>query len=230
MRLMSDKRQKNQLALDFTGARRGEAPSTSQQGTEPLNGEARSRKPGHGRDRNEGRLRAGKLQAGMGTGQGQQRESGRGRHDGPAVARLPKEHWPVIREQLLSGTYNRNRSGGRKSPSRTEAGWKAGHSHRAGSPHPQAVLRFCKSAGTGRFPSTATGFVLAVGAAGGAGQSISPKVSLVRDLDLEKFFDRVWHDKLMAKIAERVNDKRLRKLIRGFSRREYWKRAGESGG
>ena len=36
------------------------------------------------------------------------------------------------------------------------------------------------------------------------------------DLDLEKFFDRVWHDKLMAKIAERVNDKRLLKLIRGF--------------
>ena len=30
----------------------------------------------------------------------------------------------------------------------------------------------------------------------------------VVDLDLEKFFDRVNHDKLMAKIAERVGDKR----------------------
>jgi RNA-directed DNA polymerase len=28
----------------------------------------------------------------------------------------------------------------------------------------------------------------------------------VVDLDLEKFFDRVNHDKLMAKIAERVGD------------------------
>jgi RNA-directed DNA polymerase len=38
----------------------------------------------------------------------------------------------------------------------------------------------------------------------------------VVDLDLEKFFDRVNHDKLMAKIAERVSDKRLLKLIRRF--------------
>ena len=38
------------------------------------------------------------------------------------------------------------------------------------------------------------------------------------DLDLEKFFDRVSHDKLMAKIAERVSDKRLLKLIRAFLR------------
>jgi RNA-directed DNA polymerase len=36
------------------------------------------------------------------------------------------------------------------------------------------------------------------------------------DLDLEKFFDRVNHDKLMAKIAERVSDKRMLKLIRTF--------------
>ena len=38
----------------------------------------------------------------------------------------------------------------------------------------------------------------------------------VVDLDLEKFFDRVNHDRLMAKIAERVGDKRLLKLIRTF--------------
>ena len=36
------------------------------------------------------------------------------------------------------------------------------------------------------------------------------------DLDLEKFFDRVSHDKLMAKIAQRVNDKRMLRLIRAF--------------
>jgi RNA-directed DNA polymerase len=38
------------------------------------------------------------------------------------------------------------------------------------------------------------------------------------DLDLEKFFDRVSHDRLMAKIAERVSDKRVLKLIRAFLR------------
>jgi RNA-directed DNA polymerase len=35
---------------------------------------------------------------------------------------------------------------------------------------------------------------------------------------LEKFFDRVNHDKLMAKIAERVSDWRVLKLIRSFLR------------
>jgi RNA-directed DNA polymerase len=38
----------------------------------------------------------------------------------------------------------------------------------------------------------------------------------VVDLDLEKFFDRVNHDKLMGQIAKRVRDKRLLKLIRAF--------------
>src|SRR6204780_3022118 len=36
------------------------------------------------------------------------------------------------------------------------------------------------------------------------------------DLDLEKFFDRVSHDKLMGRIAKRVEDKRLLKVIRAF--------------
>jgi RNA-directed DNA polymerase len=33
---------------------------------------------------------------------------------------------------------------------------------------------------------------------------------------LEKFFDRVNHDKLMARIAKRISDKRMLKLIRAF--------------
>ena len=38
----------------------------------------------------------------------------------------------------------------------------------------------------------------------------------VVDIDLEKFFDRVNHDLLLARVAERVADKRLLKLIRAF--------------
>jgi RNA-directed DNA polymerase len=38
----------------------------------------------------------------------------------------------------------------------------------------------------------------------------------VVDIDLEKFFDRVNQDRLMARVAERVSDKRVRKLIRAF--------------
>lgn len=39
---------------------------------------------------------------------------------------------------------------------------------------------------------------------------------IVVDIDLEKFFDRVHHDRLMAKLAERVTDKTLLKLIRSY--------------
>jgi RNA-directed DNA polymerase len=38
----------------------------------------------------------------------------------------------------------------------------------------------------------------------------------VVDLDLEKFFDRVSHDILMSRIARRISDKRVLKLIRAF--------------
>ena len=38
----------------------------------------------------------------------------------------------------------------------------------------------------------------------------------VVDFDLAKFFDRVNHDRLMASVAERVDDKRVLRLIRGF--------------
>lgn len=38
----------------------------------------------------------------------------------------------------------------------------------------------------------------------------------VVDLDLEKFFDRVNHDRLMARLAERIKDKRILKLIRQY--------------
>ena len=38
----------------------------------------------------------------------------------------------------------------------------------------------------------------------------------VVDLDLEKFFDRVNHDKLMGQIAKRIADRRLLKIIRAF--------------
>lgn len=40
----------------------------------------------------------------------------------------------------------------------------------------------------------------------------------VVDLDLEKFFDRVNHDVLMARVARRVSDARVLKLIRRFLR------------
>ncbi|WP_236347746.1 group II intron reverse transcriptase/maturase, partial [Paenibacillus plantiphilus] len=39
---------------------------------------------------------------------------------------------------------------------------------------------------------------------------------IVVDIDLEKFFDRVHHDRLMARLAEEITDKTLLKLIRKY--------------
>src|SRR5262249_21169607 len=47
-------------------------------------------------------------------------------------------------------------------------------------------------------------------------QATAKAVSWVVDLDLEKFFDRVNHDKLMGQIAKRAEDRRLLKLTRAF--------------
>ena len=49
-----------------------------------------------------------------------------------------------------------------------------------------------------------------------AQQYVAEGYSVVVDLDLEKFFDRVNHDGLMARVAARVSDKRVLRLIRAF--------------
>ena len=40
--------------------------------------------------------------------------------------------------------------------------------------------------------------------------------NIVVDIDLEKFFDRVNHDVLMSRLAKRVRDKRLLRIVRRF--------------
>jgi RNA-directed DNA polymerase len=47
-----------------------------------------------------------------------------------------------------------------------------------------------------------------------AQEHIRQGYSFVIDIDLEKFFDRVNHDILMAKVADRIQDRRVLKLIR----------------
>lgn len=49
-----------------------------------------------------------------------------------------------------------------------------------------------------------------------ASQFVQSGRSIVVDIDLEKFFDRVNHDILMGRLAKRIKDKRLLKLIRKY--------------
>src|SRR5256714_7855656 len=102
---MSDKRQKNQLELAFADESRSEAPRVSAGGTESLAAKRRTESPAISEQLMEevcerenckralARVKANKGSAGM---------------DGMTVQQLPeflKQHWPAIREQLLSGTY-----------------------------------------------------------------------------------------------------------------------------
>jgi len=77
-----------------------------------------------------------------------------------------------------------------------------------------------RGGGTGTFSDHSYGFRPGRSGSAGGGTSAAvcrrwPRAGAF-DLDLEKFFDRVSHDKLMGQIAKRVADKRLLKLIRAF--------------
>jgi RNA-directed DNA polymerase len=49
-----------------------------------------------------------------------------------------------------------------------------------------------------------------------ARQYVADGYQIVADIDLEKFFDRVNHDILMARLARRIGDKRLLRIVRRF--------------
>jgi len=144
--------------------------------------------------------------------------------DGMTVQQLPehlKQHWPAIREQLLSGTYVP------QPVKRVEIPKPDGGVRKLGIPTvldrfiQQAVMQVLQGRWDRTFSDHSYGFRpgrSAHQAVEAAQQYIGAGYRWVVDLDLEKFFDRVNHDKLMAKIAERVSDKRLLKLIRAFLR------------
>ncbi len=131
-----------------------------------------------------------------------------------------KQHWPAIREQLLSGTYEP------KPVRRVEIPKPDGGGVRKlGIPSvldrfiQQAVTQVLQRRWDRTFSDHSYGFRpgrSAHQAVAQAQQYIAEGHGWCVDLDLEKFFDRVNHDKLMGQIAKRVEDKRLLKLIRAF--------------
>jgi RNA-directed DNA polymerase len=144
--------------------------------------------------------------------------------DGMTVHDLPgylQQHWPAIREQLLNGTYEP------QPVKRVEIPKPDGGVRKLGIPTvmdrfiQQAVMQVLQRRWDRTFSDHSYGFRpgrSAHQAVAQAQQYIAEGYRWVVDLDLEKFFDRVSHDKLMARIAERVSDKRLLKLIRAFLR------------
>ena len=216
---MSDKRQKNQLELAFTDESRSEAPRMSAEGTESLAVERGTESLAYGEQLMEEVCEWGNYEQALKRVKANKGSPGVG---GMTVQDLPgflKQHWPAIREQLLSGTYEP------QPVKRVEIPKPDGGVRKLGIPTvldrfiQQAVMQVLQGKWDRTFSEYSYGFRpgrSAHQAVAKAQQYIAEGHGWCVDLDLEKFFDRVNHDKLMAKIAERVSDKRMLKLIRAF--------------
>ncbi|MCH7890909.1 MAG: group II intron reverse transcriptase/maturase [Gemmatimonadetes bacterium] len=152
------------------------------------------------------------------------RNKGAGGVDGRSVDDLKhqiREDWPTIREALLSGTYE-------PSPVRkVEIPKPGGGVRMLGIPTvmdrmiQQALLQVLTPIFDPTFSEDSYGFR--------PGRSTHQAVSRgkehveaghrwVVDLDLAKFFDRVNHDVLMSRVARRVKDKRVLRVIGRYLR------------
>src|SRR5512136_844468 len=218
---MGDRRQKNQLKLAFMAEDKGEARRAAKEGTESFEAERRAESPANTEQLMEevcGRENCKQALARV------KANKGRPGVDGMTVRDLPehlKQHWPAIREQLLNGTYKP------QPVRRVEIPKPDGGVRKLGIPTvldrfiQQAVMQVLQRRWDGTFSKHSYGFRpgrSAHQAVEQAQQYIAEGYRWVVDLDLEKFFDRVNHDKLMARIVERVSDKRILKLIRTFLR------------
>ncbi len=218
---MSDKRQKNQLqlALAFGGEGRSEAPKARRGGTESLTAERRTESPTIKEQLMEEVCERENLKRAL---QRVKANKGSPGIDGMTVEELPDylaQHWPAIREQLLSGSY-------RPQPvRRVEIPKPDGGVRQLGIPTvldrliQQAAMQVLQGQWDATFSRHSYGFRpqrSAHQAVAQAQQYVREGYGWVVDLDLEKFFDRVNHDRLMSAVARRIGDKRMLKLIRGF--------------
>jgi len=215
---MSGKRQNNQLRLAFDEESRSEAPQAPGGGSETLTAKRMFESPArHEQLMEEVCERENCLQAFKRV----KSNKGSPGIDGMTVDALSaylKEHWPAIREQLLAGTYKP------QPVKRVEIPKPDGGVRQLGIPTvldrmvQQAVMQVLQGRWDAEFSEHSHGFRPGRSAhqAVAKAQQYIAEGRWVVDLDLEKFFDRVNHDKLMASIARRVADKRMLRLIRAF--------------
>src|SRR6478672_2051019 len=219
MSLRDDEQQNIQIELDFSSALTGEAREAGREGPEASGATSGTENPASTNRLMEAVCERENLKAALRKVKANKGSPG---VDGMTVIGIKdylKQHWPAIREQLLNGTYEP------KPVRRVEIPKPDGGVRKLGIPSvldrfiQQAVMQVLQRRWDRTFSDHSYGFRprrSAHQAVAQAQQYIATGYGWLIDFDLEKFFDRVNHDKLMGRIAKRIEDKRLLKLLRAF--------------
>ena len=136
-----------------------------------------------------------------------------------ALSNHLRVHWPRLREELLAGHYQPQRV------KRVAIPKPGGGERELGIPTvldrfiQQALLQVLQPLFDPTFSDASYGFRpgrRAHDAVRRAQAYVQEGRSVVVDIDLEKFFDRVNHDILMGRLARRIVDRRVLRLIRRY--------------
>ncbi len=216
---MSGKRQKIQYSLALEPQGRGETPVSGHPRAEPLAAKPAPESPAVTEQLMEEVCDGENLQSAWKRVRRNQGSPGVDGMTIDAAKDYLREHWPSIRSQLLDGTYQP------QSVKRVEIPKPGGGIRKLGVPCvvdrliQQAVLQVLQERWDPTFSEHSYGFRPGRSAHQAVAQAqryVAEGYNVVVDLDLEKFFDRVNHDILMSRVAVRISDKRVLKLIRAF--------------
>src|ERR1700736_5132050 len=201
MNLESDKRLNIQLRLDFSSTPTGETRQAGREDIESLSVVHEPERPANTNRIMEEICERANLKEALRQVRSNKGSAGVDQMTVDQLGDYLKQHWPAIREQLLNGTYEP------KPVRRVEIDKPDGGVRKLGIPTvldrfiQQAVMQVLQRQGDPTFSESSYGFRpgrSSQQAVAQAQKHIAEGHGWCVDFDLEKFFDRVSHDKLMG--------------------------------